>query len=293
MKRLMNYPSPVQPELLVNTHDQCGENPLWDDRRQLLFWVDIAAGLIRAYDPAEGTYRLVKDLERECGAFTLQADGSLLLLLTDEMGLLNPETGEYRELRRGFAANTGRFNDCIADPKGRIFAGTVDFEKKCDGGIHRIGTDGGARELWRGTGCSNGWGFTPDRTGLYFSDTTAAHVLRYPYDEDTGELGAPDVFLSVPGLMPDGMTVDGEGSLWIAFWDLHVIRRYSPGGELLEEISLPSHHVTSCVFGGKNLDDLYITTATGGSSNAEPGSGGLYRIRPDIGGSPEYRSNIS
>lgn len=278
-------------ELLAQEHNGCGENPLWDERRQTLFWVDIPPGKLFAWDYATATHRLVLEYGRECGAFTLQENGDLLLFFTDEMATLSPDTGELKTLKTGIAPDTGRFNDCLADPEGRVFAGTADWVTNNKGGIHRILADGSAEELWRGTACANGWGFTPDGTGVYWADTTAQHVVRFDYDSATGELNNRRVWLDAAPNWPDGFTVDKAGNLWIAFWDLGAVRRYSPQAELLEEVKLPSKNVTACIFGGPDLDELFITTA-GGEANGSDGSGGLYRIRPEIGGRAEYRSKI-
>jgi D-xylonolactonase len=282
----------LQIELLANEHNRCGENPLWDDRRDVLFWVDIPPGKLFAWDRATGTHRLVIEYGRECGAFTLQENGDLLLFFTDEMARLNPDTGELTTLKTGIAPDTGRFNDCLADPKGRVFAGTVDFGTgKKRGGIHRILPDGSTTELWRGTECANGWSFTPDMKGVYWCDTTAQHLVRYDYDVETGELANRRIFLETPGHSPDGFTIDREGNLWVAMWNTGSLRYYSPEAELLDEIDLPSKHATACIFGGPDLDELYITTA-GGSPEATDGSGALYRVKPKISGRPEYRSRI-
>lgn len=279
------------PELLAQTHDVCGENPLWDERRQLLFWCDIPHGEIYAYDPNRQGHHLVHRGE-ECGAFTLQEDGHLLLLHGGAMATLHPESGQLSPAQPGLSADTGRFNDCIADPEGRVFAGSSDFaQQNKRGGIHLIETNGKATELWRGTNCANGWGFSPDGSTLYFSDTTAAHVLAYSFVPGMKALGEPRTLLDLPGKMPDGMTVDREGNLWVAFWDGACLRQYSSQGVLLREVNLPARHVTSCAFGGPNYQDLYVTTA-GWDAKSAPDSGGLYRLRPPVGGRPEWRSRI-
>lgn len=279
------------PQLLINTHDLCGENPLWDERRQQLFWCDIPHGEIYVYNPATLTHRLVFQ-GPECGAFTLQEDGKLLLLLNGAMALLDPDTGVLGPQMGGLTQNTGRFNDCIATPQGQVYVGSTDFaDQKLRGGIHHLSGDGTMTELWRGTNCSNGWGFSPTLDALYFCDTTARHILKYPLDASL-RLGQPVPLLHTPEHMPDGFTMDLAGNLWVAFWDLACVRLYSPAGALLQQVDIPSKNVTSCAFGGTNYRDLYVTSA-GGEDNGTDGSGGLYRFTPALGGRPEWRSTIA
>ncbi len=276
-------------EPLVNQHCACGENPLWDDARGLLYWCDIPAGKIWALDTASGAHREIYN-GPECGAFALQADGSLLLLRTDEIARLEVESGKVTSLKSGVAPGQARFNDCIADPQGRVFSGTLGAQGPT-GALFRLSPEGWATEICGGAGCSNGFGFTSDGRGLYWVETTSNSVYLFDYDEATGNLSNRRVWLETPGNMPDGMTVDRKGCLWIAFWDLAHLRRYSPQAELLETVEFPTKHVTAPIFGGANLDELYVTTA-GGEAGSTTVDGTLYRLKPPVGGVPRHRARI-
>lgn len=278
-------------ELLVNEHNSCGENPLWDERRELLFWCDIGPGKIWAFDPQADSHRLVVDLEKECGAFTLQEDGHILLLFNASAALLNPDSGQISELDAAFVEASGRFNDCIADPTGRVFAGTVDWEKKTRGGLFRVDLNGQTEEFCRGTACSNGLGFSPDLTQLFWADSTAKSVFLWDYDAQSGALSNRKIWLHTPDLTPDGLTVDSAGEVWIAFFDGPFVRRYDSNAVLKEQIEVPARSVTSCIFGGADLSELYITTG-GGKIGDNSDSGALFRLQTDARGQKRFRSRV-
>jgi D-xylonolactonase len=200
----------MKPELLANEHCGCGENPLWDDARGVLYWCDIPPGKIYQWKP-DGSHRTVADLGRECGAFTLQENGDLLLFFSGAASILNPQTGALTPLQSGIVHDTGRFNDCIATPDGRIFAGTVDWEKQTRGGLFGLDLQLNAHEITRGTACSNGMAWTPDNRGLYWSDSTAKTVYLFDYDAHSGTLSNQRAWLETPDFTPDGLTIDRDG----------------------------------------------------------------------------------
>ena len=235
--------SELIPELLVNEHCACGENPLWDDARAVLYWCDIPAGKVFEWDAVSGDHRLIFQ-GPEMGAFTLQSDGSLLLLFVGSAAHLDPENGQLVVLKEGITRDTGRFNDCIATPRGDVFAGTVDWEQQTRGALFQLDLDGNATSICSGTACSNGLGWTPDGRGLYWSDSTAKTVYRFDYDAQSGQLSNRRVWLHTPELTPDGLTTDGEGGVWIAYFGGGCVRHYAPRCDFnsTNRISRSAHH---------------------------------------------------
>ncbi len=280
-------------EFLVGGHNGCGENPLWDDRRNLLFWCDIPQGHIFSFDPKSNSHRTVAQLGQECGAFSLEESGDLLLLLTGDAALLNPDTGGVTPLRQGFLTNSERFNDCIATANGTVFAGTVDWSQKTRGGLFHLHQDFENHRITGNSNCSNGMGWTLDGRGLYWIDTTPHNIWRFDFDPQTGELSNQRLWLHTLDAAPDGMTTDTDGHLWIAFFDGPFIRRYDADANLIEQIDFPAKHVTSCIFGGENRDELYVTTGGGKDSDAaDDPSGALYRVKTRSQGMREFRSKL-
>lgn len=282
--------SELIPELLVNEHCACGENPLWDDARGVLYWCDIPAGKVFEWDAIAGEHRLIFQ-GPEMGAFTLQSDGSLLLLFTGSAAHLNPESGELIVLKEDIVSNTGRFNDCIATPLGDVYAGTVDWEQKTRGALFRLDLQGQATSICSGTACSNGLGWTPDGNGLYWSDSTARTVTLFDYDRQSGALSNRRAWLHTPTLTPDGLTTDSEGGVWVTFFDGAMLRHYAPDARLIGQIEVPAQHVTSCIFGGADLDELFITTA-GGKAGSQTLDGALFRVKTNVRGMREHRSRV-
>jgi D-xylonolactonase len=278
-------------EALANAHCNTGENPFWIPETRQVLWTDIPNGRLFRFDVATGQWRQFYDGEI-VGGFTLQSDDSLLLFRDHNIAVLR-EDGAEEILRDDIDPETGRFNDVFTDPEGRVFAGTMGNGGP-NGGLYRVDLDGSVTKLWDGTGCANGMGFTPDLRGFYWTDTSAKTIFLFDYNRASGELSNRREFLKVTDPewgVTDGMTVDSDGNVWSAFWGGSAIRQFSPQGELLQEIKFPVANITSCIFGGEKLDELYVTTA-GGKDDSDTADGTLYRVRVDATGRPEFRSRI-
>jgi sugar lactone lactonase YvrE len=269
-------------ELVAPLNCQIGENPLWHAESEQLLFVDITEGEIRSYNPSAGISTLIGKT-RVTGGFTIQEDGSLLLFQDGRLSLLNLE-GASREVAQDQCPENDRFNDVIADPEGRVFAGTMGGNGK----LLRFDIDGRATEMDAGFGIPNGMGFTRDLKGMYFTDSQAHKIYHYDYDRRSGGLSNRRTFADIPldEGMPDGMTVDDEGYVWTAIWFGSRLKRYAPDGSLEREIRLQPKQTSSVTFGGSELTDIYVTTAATdiADSLAPPGydrtalrGGGLYR----------------
>lgn len=281
-------------ELVADCPCVTGENPLWQPDERRLYWVDIPPGVIYRYDPTTGRHESVLSAGAPVGGFTLQADGSWLLFMArgsvrrwrdGEFTTVIEEIPEEREFR---------FNDVIADPAGRVFCGTYGgMEHRRH--LYRLDPDRSIRTVVDGVDLSNGLGFTPDRRGLYYTETAAGTISYYDYDEATGAIANRRLFAQVDPTdgLPDGLTVDTEGCVWSARWDGGCIVRYRPDGVIERRYPIPTPKVTSLIFGGDNYTDLYVTTAGGGDRSANgPLAGSVFRLRPGVRGLPEFRSRI-
>lgn len=284
-------------EALVNEHCECGENPLWHEDEQKIYWTDIPNGVIFRLDPQTGVHEKIYDGEN-VGGFTFQADGKLLLF-RDHNIALREHDGSVKVLTEKIPKSTGRFNDVMADPEGRVFAGTMGQNGKLTGGLFRVDLDGTVTQLWDGTGCSNGMGFSPDLKKMYWTDSTSRQIFVFDYDRASGNLSNRQLFYAAPegGSTPDGLSVDSAGNLWSAQWGGFGLHQFSPEGELIGKLPIPVEAVTSCIFGGENLDELYITTAGGQARRGEKvelstPDGTLYRAKMPTRGQQRFRSRI-
>lgn len=284
-------------ELVRAGGDLLGECPVWDDRTGLLHRVDALAGAVIGLDPATGAESRV-ELGRHVGSIVLRADGEgLLVAAGDGFGALDLRTGRYEPLVAVVPRDgTVLMNDGACDPAGRFLAGTMSRDAAPGhGALYRYRPPGRAEPVLTGVGISNGLAWDASGSALYFVDTLLRRVDRLGYDAGTGAVTdrRPAVDLSgYPGL-PDGLTIDAEDCLWVAFWRGGAVRRFSPDGALLDEVALPVLRTTSCCLGGPDLRDLYVTTARRGIRAApdevEDAAGGVFRCRVAVPGVPERR----
>ncbi|HEY3252617.1 MAG TPA: SMP-30/gluconolactonase/LRE family protein [Polyangiaceae bacterium] len=278
-------------EPVANYQCHTGENPLWDEREGRLYWLDIEDGRLFRVDHESGEHECFHRNSQKIGGFTFQEDGSLLLFEIDRIALLG-KNGHRRVIAEQIDSDMVRFNDAIADPEGRVFAGSIGKTDE-SGGLYRIGLDGSVETVWKGTGCANGMGFTPDLRQFYWTCSTTYLIYIADYQRETGALSNRRVFhraVREQGI-PDGLTVDRQGQVWSARWDGSAVLRLNPEGELLERVQLPVSRVSSAAFGGPNLDTLYVTTA-GGTWGESPADGSLYRFKVPVPGTVEFRSRV-
>ena len=284
------------PERVADTRAHTGEGPLWHPDEQRLYWVDIPAGRLYRYDPATGRNETVYETDdAPLGGYTIEADGALLLFTHGAIQRFVPGA-DVTDPVATIDAST-RFNDVIADPEGRVFAGTMPGTDAL-GDVYRIDRDGSVRVVIPDVDIPNGMGFSSDESTFYFTESEARRIDAYDYDRATGELSARRTYVAVPDDdgVPDGLTVNATDHVWSARWNGNRVVRYDPAGRPLDAIELPARKVSSVTFGGPEYGELYLTTAlTGGSRATEgEGAGALFRV-PDVGvrGRPEFRSRIA
>lgn len=282
------------PEVIADYACETGENPLWHPIEKRLYWTDIPTGRLFRYDPTAGIHEQIYK-GRPVGGFTFEANGGLLLF-RDRGNIALWREGEITELIHEIPAERhSRFNDVIADPCGRVYCGTMSCEYS-KGRLYRFNLDGSLTEIVGEVGCSNGLGFTPDLTSLFYTDSFAREIYRFDYCAEDGTLKNQRLFATIPASdgLPDGLTVDTDGYVWSALWDGSGIVRFDDKGHLEARLNLPTRKVSSLTFGGEGLQNLYVTTA-GGHTKQEDGltAGALFRIRGVANGRPEFFSRIS
>ena len=274
----------------LHPHCELGENPLWNPDNRCLYWTDITGGRLHRYSFDEREHEIIYRGET-VGGFTLQENGDLLLFRVHDIGLLSPD-GAVRSVRPFKDAGSERFNDVIADPEGRVFAGTMG-RTETSGGLFRLDPDGAFTLMHRGTGISNGMGFSPDLRRFYWTCSTRCRIYQFDYDRETGALSGERLFYQATPEegIPDGMVVDRDGFIWSARWDGFALVRHAPDGQVVERVPFPVAKVSSACFGGAALDQLYITTA-GGGAEIVTDDGAIFHHAPLVPGSPRFRSKI-
>lgn len=273
----------LEPEKVDVPAAELGEGPCWDDQSQSLYWVDIPAGRVNRL--TESAVHSSWDVGAPAGAVVTRASGGLVVAAGNGFLALDPLTGEITELAQAPGQPGTRMNDGKCDRAGRFYAGSMAAdETPGKGSFFRLDPDGSVTEVMTGLGISNGIGWSPDDTLMYYTDSLDYRVDVMDYDAATGELGERRPFISLGSgdTMPDGLTVDADGGVWVAVWGGGVVQRYDPDGRLTSVARLPASNVTSCTFGGPGLTQLYITTAAG------PGrlAGSLFSCEAGVAGQP-------
>lgn len=283
-------------ELVLDIKATLGESPAWDHDNQLLYWVDILEKKVHIYNPVTKEKRCII-LEKHIGAIAPKSTDVAVIALEDGFYFLNLRTEEVTCINNPEThIKNNRFNDGKCDAYGRFWAGTMDKSYvKGRGALYCLDTNLKVDKKLSSVGLSNGLTWSLDNKQLYYIDTLNRDVCCFEYNLNTGEIRNPVQiikFAAHEGL-PDGMTIDEEGMLWIAHWGGGKVSRWNPNtGKMLSAIDVPAINVTSCIFGGKDLDELYITTARDGLSAEQlqmyPYSGGLFKIQMNIKGIQTY-----
>ena len=272
-----------------------GEGCVWSPVEDLLVWVDIIGQSVHRFDHASGQPVGVWRYAESVGNAEPRAGGGLALglgntvTLTDRVGAIETVIALPGE------PESNRANDGAVDPRGRLFQGTMSNTEPGTpvAALHRVDGDGTTQRVLADVMISNGMGWSPDQSTMYYIDTLTFRVDRFDYDPDTGEIEGRRPFLTFDGSTggPDGMTMDAEGCLWVAMFGGYHVQRFSPEGERLETVVTPgAPQTTCCCFGGPDLDTLYITTArepiAGVDTEGEPNSGALFAADVDAVGLP-------
>ncbi|MGY8827482.1 MAG: SMP-30/gluconolactonase/LRE family protein [Candidatus Latescibacterota bacterium] len=269
-----------------------GEGALWDADKKVMYWVDILSAQVYIYDPLSGVNRTI-DTCQAVGTVVPRQSGGLVVALHNGFAHIDLDTEKMTPIgedpERQMPAN--RFNDGKCDPAGRLWAGTMAFAGTQNAGaLYCFDLDHSVTKKITPATVSNGIVWSADNKTMYFIDSPLNSVRAYDYDIDTGAIDHERVVCQNEGAgIFDGMAIDAEGMLWIALYGAAAVKRYDPhSGALLRELSMPFSNVTSCAFGGENLDELYITSACQQMDEAtlaqQPLAGSLVKIDPGCRG---------
>lgn len=293
-------------DVFVNCNNACGESPIWDTRDNKFYWCDLLPCEVYKLDAAGQPEVFMSG--KGVGGFAMNRSGGYVCSTLQGIYLWDEKQG-FRLVADRLGDDILAGNDCIADPKGRLLFGTTFYDSAGNypmAKLYKVENDGKVEILDDGIHLSNGLGFSPDEKILYFSDTIAHKIFAYDYNVEKGTISNKRVFVDVPldEGMPDGMTVDAEGYVWSAQWYGQCVMRYDPDGKVERKLVTPARQTTSLIFGGPNMDDIFITTA------AKPAwlhmipkdydyedvtnlGGPVYKINLGIKGKPEYIADIT
>jgi sugar lactone lactonase YvrE len=285
---------PVTAEPVGDVAAVLGEGPYWRPEDDALLWVDVVRGHLHMTRVQSGE-TITIELDMVSAAFPavggglVTAGGHQLMLRASRPG----EGWAERIIAEAPARDGVRFNDASVDPAGRVWVGSMDIkEKEPLGTLYRLDSGGTLTPMVKGATVSNGIGWSPDGTRMYYNDSPLRRIDMFDYDQATGEAYQGRMFADLSGAegFPDGLTVDADGYVWVAMFAGGALRRFTPAGHQDAVIPLPVSQPTSCAFGGPGMADLFVTTAYRDLSEAqraaEPLAGRLLRLRPGPVGLP-------
>jgi sugar lactone lactonase YvrE len=269
-----------------------GEGPVWDASRGVLAAVDMERGDLLTVDlvdtGAGGDVRR-RHVGELLAALRPRARGGWVVALARGFGFLDEPgaAGDQpaRPLGDLWSDPSVRMNDGSCDPAGAFWCGSMAVDSTPGrGALYRLAPDASVTTMLTGVTTSNGLCWSPDGAHAYYVDSGTGAI-----DILTVDLTAPVVtsrsrFVDVEDGTPDGLTVDAEGGVWVALWGGSAVHRYTPDGALDVVVRVPTSHPTACTFGGRELDELWITSSARGAGAADGRAGAFYRCRPGVRG---------
>lgn len=278
--------------LLYKDQALLGEGPIWNHLTQELHWIDIEGKQLHWLNPRTGMNQSIATPSL-IGTVVPIDEESAIVGLYDGAYLVNRTTSQFELFQPIDSANGGtRLNDGKCDPAGRFWVGTMYLPQDQPNG-HLYMLDGNKNLVVQKDGItiSNGIVWTQDAKTMYYIDSPTNQIKGFDYDLKTGSISNERVVVSIDKSTgePDGMAIDEEGKLWVGLWNGNAVLRFDPyTGEMIQKIDVPAHNVTACAFGGKELDSLFITTASLDMTEREkekyPDAGSIFVVVPGVKG---------
>lgn len=280
-------------EHVVSAQNKLGETPIWAPEENALYWVDWGGRPTCRFEPGTGEFRTFQ-VSLPVTSLARRSEGGWIAITQAGLYAWDPKTDAYQLL-------VGRpepdrpeicYNDAAMDRQGRLLVGTVNMQDPFlpEGSLYRVDPDGSLHRLDTGYATANGIGLSPDGKTVYVADQRHNRIMALDYDTVNGKVSNRRLFACVPENegMPDGLIVDSEGFIWSGHWAGWKLTRYDPDGKIERQIQFPVQHVISFAFGGKDLDELFVTTAwwdlTEEQRKEQPWAGDLLRVHTGVRG---------
>ncbi len=299
-----NYPGEMKNHRIIEKkaslwykfNAELGEGPVWLNDSEELLWVDINKGQVHATNTNTKQDKIIYQGDKTSCIIPV-SNKEFLISDTSKIIVLNTDTkknSEYISLK--FKIPNVRFNDGKADPNGNLWVGTMEMNVLPNkGSLYLIDSEKNVNESVKDVTISNGLEWSLDKKTMYYIDTVKNGVYAFDFNEKS-EISNQRMAIAIPKYLgaPDGMTIDNQGNLWVAMWGGGSVICFNPkSGQILQKIEVDAPNVTSCIFGGKNMDTLFITTARDGLLEQEldkyPDSGSVFSVQTNVSGfNPNY-----
>lgn len=284
-------PNSLVAERVADIGAEVGEGPIWLAEEGALLFVDITRGLAYRFFVSTGAIETCQ-LGQHVGAIVPRESGSFLVAAQQGIGVW--DWGSEMTITNPIEADKpeNRFNDAKCDPAGRLWAGTMSYEMSAGAAnLYMVSAGFESVKQLSNLTISNGMAWSADSTKMYFIDSPTQSVDLMDFDLESGAISNRRSFCKVESSdgFPDGMTIDSEDCIWVAIFGSGTVRRYSPDGDWIATIETMAPQVTSCCFGGPNLEDLYITSAALKLVDGDvmpPGAGALFSCSTGVRGTP-------
>ena len=282
----------MKPVNVIACQNVLGEGPLWNGIEQALYWVDIDGKKVQRFYPYSGKYEAF-DVPLKICLLAFREQGGLICGTENGFYFWDPDSHKLEFITHPEKGKVGaRFNDGKVDRRGRLWAGTMTSEG-ASSALYRMSPNLIVKKMVDEVTISNGIGWSPDNTIMYFVDSLRYVINAFDYDITTGSISNQRPFIQMDAAFgtPDGLTVDCEGYVWCAIYGGWKVIRFAPDGHASKEIKMPVSMPSSCMFGGKDLDELYITTIsnvlTKEEKAREPEAGDLFMVKTNVKGLSE------
>jgi sugar lactone lactonase YvrE len=288
-----------EPQQIVASQNRLGETPIWSPEENALYWVDWGGKPTCRWNRATGETRTFP-IEFPVTSIARRQGGRWIAIGFNGIYAWDPASNTYALLAGPAepAKPEIYYNDAAVDRQGRLLVGTVNNNDPFlpDGSLYRMDPDGSLHLLDTGYATANGIGLSPDGRTVYVADQRHRQIIALDYDPIAGVTSRRRVFATIAEAdgMPDGLIVDAEGFIWNGHWAGWMLTRYDPDGKIERQVRFPVQHVICCAFGGRDLDELFVTTSCWDFKDADrlqqPYAGDLFSVRPGVCGlvEPEF-----
>ena len=280
-----------------------GEGITFSKKDQTLYWLDINNTSKLYKFNLINQQKDIFEFPEIVTATSIKSENEIILVSNNGINLFNINSKKFeRILNIENKLLHTRSNDGASDAKGRLWFGTMqnNFDKDGEsipikeniGKLYRVDKDNIITTVEDNLGIPNTFVWSPDNKNFYFTDTLDGNIMKYDYDVETGNLSNKQFFANFDRGFPDGSTMDTDGCLWNCRWGGSCVVRYTPSGEVDQVIEMPVENITNCVFGGKDLKTLFITSANNPGKNQHELDGSLFSINLNYQGLEDHKSKI-
>ena len=291
-------------EVLYKCNNTLGEGITYSSKNNTLYWLDISnfSKLFRVN--LSSNKKEIFELPEIVTSTSVKSDNELIFCSNNGINLYNIDTHEYKRIINiEDSLLSTRSNDGASDALGRFWFGTMqnNFDKDGKaipikqniGKLYRVDNNNEVKIIEEGFGIPNTFVWSPGNTNFYFTDTLEGNILKFDFDLESGTLSRKLKFANFNRGYSDGSTMDTDGCIWNCRYGGSCIVRFDPNGKVDQLIAMPVQNITNCVFGGKDLKTLFITTATNTDTDQSDLDGSLFAINLNYQGVEDNKSKLA